>query len=254
MKRAMAIKKKQLAPLKKWRPAKNPLLWGFGWGLLILLAHCSEFDPNEHGWSVVGDLGAVLESPFSRYAVAEKTKTLVTARAAIEQLQKIKDDNPPANTPPLDHSAESTASARPGGFKTAWTSMIDIGGLRQNWRLFQLPHPEVQGYEVRAFYREVKIQGQLYDRSFTRCSDLDDQGNCTPSHQSRLEYEMLAQMERRHFKPLFEAFSTHWAGKTAQPVSSTFRRIEFVVFRHAFKTSKDFSKRGSTQILFSKDL
>lgn len=251
----------------KWRPGLNPWTWAFGYLLIVCFAHCSEFDPNERGLSPIGELTTKLEAPFAR---REKhvldTTPLQSASRMIDRLRRLPDPapSPAAGTTavlvaPSGVTAGTGVTEAPTETGSGWSlkralfTVIDGAGLRQNWRLFQLPHPEVLGYEVKSYYREVKAGSDLYASSFSRCLELDDRGQCHPSIGSRLEFEMLREMERRRSPDIYDAFSLHWAGKTARPVSEVFRRYEFVVYRHAFKLSKDFSKRGHAQILYAKD-
>lgn len=255
----------------------NPWLWAAGYLVIVCFAHCSEFDPNERGLSPVGELGAYLENPFARRTKhIVDTTPLPSASRTIDRLRRMPDPviQPPGSEAPVPAAGtvvaatgvvDGTGLIAPSGETltqepaTPWTlkrilfTAIDGVGLRQNWRLFQLPHPEVLGYEVKSYYREVKAGTPLYISSFSRCLELNDRGQCEPSIGSRLEFEMLREMERRRTPEIFDAFSQHWAGKSAKPVSLIFRRYEFVVYRHAFKISKDFTKRGHAQILFSKD-
>jgi hypothetical protein len=261
--------------LNKWRPVLNPWTWAFCYLLVIGFAHCSEYDPNDRGLSPFGEVTTILEKPFARREKrVDDDAQVLSASRTIEKLKRVVEPTPtPAPTPvptatPVAEVALAPGMAPPPGtlavdasaatapkfsvMKMLYT-MIDGAGLRQNWRLFQLPHPEVLGYEVKSYHREVKAKTDLYASSFSRCLELDDGGQCSPRIGSRLEFEMLREMERRRSPAIFEAFVRHWTSKQAQPVETYFRRYEFVVYRHAFKTSKDFSKRGSAQVLFAKD-
>lgn len=257
--------KPQKRPVK-WRPGLNPWTWALGYVLIVCFAHCSEFDPNERGLSPIGELTTKLEAPFARREKhTEDTTPLQSASRTIDRLRRLPDPAPAGQPAPTGEVAPSGITAGTGAvelapdsgsgwsFKRALFTAIDGAGLRQNWRLFQLPHPEVLGYEVKSYYREVKAGTELYVSSFSRCLELNDRGQCHPSIGSRLEFEMLREMERRRSPDIYDAFSLHWAGKSARPVSEVFRRYEFVVYRHAFKLSKDFSKRGHAQILYAKD-
>lgn len=251
--------KKRLA---RWRPGRNPWTWAAGYLIVICFAHCSEFDPNDTGLSGFGELTTHLEAPFARREkrVADNVP-LISASRTIEKLKRLPEPAPvPAvvggtgissATGPDAGPAESTPA--PWSVRKILYMLVDGAGLRQNWRLFQLPHPEVLGYEVKSYYREVREKSALFTSSFSRCLELDDRGQCAPAIGSRLEFEMLREMERRRSPEIFDAFSRHWAGKSAQPVDEVFRRYEFVVYRHAFKLAKDFSKRGHAQILYAKD-
>jgi hypothetical protein len=261
--------------LKKWRPGLNPWTWGFCYLLVIGFAHCSEFDPNDRGLSGFGELTTMLEAPFARREKHDEKSPLLSASKTIEKLKLLPDPLPTPVDPivgapvaaaglavapsgavsPSGTQAGDPAGEKPSGFsiKKILFAVVDGAGLRQNWRLFQLPHPEILGYQVKSYYREVKAKGELYASSFSRCLELDDGGQCSPRLGGRLELEMLREMERRRSPNIFEAFTRHWTGRTSQPVDKVFRRYEFIVYRHAFKTSKDFSKRGSAQVLFAKD-
>lgn len=241
--------------LNRWRPGLNPWTWAGVYLIVICFAHCSEFDPNDKGLSPIGELTTKLEAPFARREKhAADTTPLPSASRTIDRLRRLPD--PPAEDPAAAPPAADAAEAPAEGWslRRVLYTLIDGAGLRQNWRLFQLPHPEVLGYEVKSYYRDVKAGSDLYVSSFSRCLELDDRGQCQPAIGSRLEFEMLREMERRRSPDIYEAFGRHWAGKSAQPVNEIFRRYEFVVYRHAFKISKDFSKRGHAQILYAKDL
>lgn len=253
---------------KKWRPFFNPWPWGIVYFLLIGFAHCSEFDPNEKGLSGFGELtSSYLELPFARRNFFAPETPVLSAQKTIEKLKQVTD---PATGDPTASAAlpeGSLAIAAPSAtpmkmdspstIKTWLLTFVDVAGLRQDWRLFQLPHPEIQGFAVRSYNRVVQGQTAVFEPSFTRCLELNDDGQCEPGIGSRLEFEMLREMERRRSPGIFESFSLHWAAKSAaktgQNLTTVFRKVEFVSYRHAFKTTRDFSKRGSIQVLYSKD-
>lgn len=220
---------KNVEKLSSFFKASRPLWVGLAFVIVVVTAHFTAVDPGARDFS------------------DEDLKALPNVNRTLEKLRTLPDEeDASAGKAPSDQSTNSVL----------WgvRRILEVTGFRQNWRIGQSPAPEIQGFEIRAYHKMIKPMTGVYRTVFAICAELDNTGECAPEIRSRIELEMLKGIERTKSPVVIEAFTRYVVARASKKFSEEYRKVEFIAYRHALKTTRDYSKRANTQILLTQDL